>query len=103
MFFGLTAVGVERNPEMAQTAQVNTCEAYCADALTYDNYQNYDIIWMYRPFKDALHEYQLEQLVYDTAKPGAIVAGGALESQPEGWIPVMDDWDSMRRGAWKKP
>jgi hypothetical protein len=102
-FFGLTAHGIERDEVMAgEASRWNGLPTWPGDALDDDNYGDFDLIWLYRPFKDPEKQRQLEQKIYSEAKSGAIVAGGGLETQPEGWIPIIDDWE-LRRGAWKKP
>jgi hypothetical protein len=103
MLFGLTVHGIERNPQMAHAA-VSECigDCFIGDALEFSHYGDYDLIWLYRPIKTPEFQRVLEQKIYAEARSGAIVAGGALEHHPEGWITVLDDWD-LRRGAWKKP
>jgi hypothetical protein len=67
-------------------------------------YSNYDLIWLYRPFRDPVLERRLEAWIMEEMKPGAILAGGAWEICPANhrWITVVDDWE-LRRGAWMKP
>lgn len=106
--FGMCTTGVEIDPEMAILAaeksgydRVSVRMIFCGDALNY-KYHRPDIIWLYRPFRDPVKERQLEQQIFAEMKSGAIIAGGAWETCPEGWIPIIDDWE-IRRGAWKKP
>ena len=83
------------------------------DALDYQGYGDMDVIWLYRPFRDAGKERELEKLVIEAMKPGAILAGGSWETDPAelGWNPVVDDslYDPQGgpgiiwRGAWRKP
>lgn len=103
--FGLTAVGIEYNETLATVAkQKLRGPVHIADALTWvGNYGAYDIIWMYRCFRDEVLQAQLEQRIYSEAKSGAIFAGAALQTIPEGWITIIDDLDVGYRGAWKKP
>lgn len=103
--FGLTTFGVEYNEVLATVAgQKGRGPVWTGDALTYPyGYGDYDIVWMYRPFRNDDLQHALEDRVYREMKPGAILAGGALVTKPEGWITVVDDVDSGNRGAWKKP
>lgn len=103
--FGLCADGVERDRELAMRAvRATNGVLTIADALDLpiETWALWDIIWMYRPFRDPDRERELEQRVYAGMKPGAIFAGGALEAFPENWHIVVDDMD-LKRGAWKKP
>lgn len=104
--FGLSTTGIEYDDTLLTVALKNgRGPAWQGDALQYtgEMYTHADIIWMYRPFKDAVLQDQLEQRVYDEMKPGAIIAGGQFENRPVGfWATVLDDWDTGRRGIWKK-
>lgn len=103
--FGLEPSGVERDPEMATRAQ-NRGEVTLGDALSHPElYRTADIIWLYRPFRDADKEASLEGMIMASMKHGAILAGGAWEICPAavGWNTIVDDWADMRRGAWAKP
>lgn len=103
--FGLTTSGIEYNETLATVAFQKRRGPVCtADALSWPgNYGQYDIIWMYRVFRDAELQDQLEQRIYREMKPGAIFAGAALQNAPKEWNIVVDDWDMGNRGAWKKP
>lgn len=107
LLFGLKTDGIELDTAMAMKAAfVNTEGEVCnGDALYWDDgwYGDYDIIWLYRPFRDATLEKRLEDRIRFEMKPGAILAGGAWEAPcPFSWIPIVDDWDT-KRGAWAKP
>jgi SAM-dependent methyltransferase len=103
--YGMDADGVEISEEMGMAARSHGA-VYFADALAMPPafYSHFDLIWLYRPFRDSLLEEQLEARIMDEMKAGAILAGGAWEICPTShrWIPVVDDWE-LRRGAWMKP
>jgi len=103
--FGLCTFGIEFNEPLATVAmQKHRGPVWVGDALTFPHgYGNYDIIWMYRPFRDSDLQDQLEQRIYKEMRPGAVLAGAGLEHVPDGWITVVDDYDTGNRGAWKKP
>jgi hypothetical protein len=101
--FKLNAVGIEYDREMMKFAHSKNRFTNLGDALLFDRYHWYDIIWMYRPFRDPLSQAKLEHKVYENMKPGAIIAGAALTTPPNGFELVIDDWDTGCRGAWKKP
>lgn len=117
--FGYSADGVEINQDMAfAAASLNSAEdtdVWNEDALTAGtegprtadgavelDYSKYDVIWLYRPFRDQELESRLEQRIFAEMKDGAILAGGGWENRPPGsWDIVVDDWD-LRRGAYRK-
>lgn len=103
--FGLTTFGIEYSEYLADEATLRgRGPVWTGDALDFHyGYSNYDIIWMYRPFRDEELESQLEQKIYSEMRPGAVLAGAALQNPPQGWITVVDDYDMGNRGAWKKP
>ena len=105
-FFGMRCCGVEIDLTMAVEAGRYGIVYGGTDALslTPAMYSGFDLIWMYRPFRDRLLEEKLETLIMDAMKPGAILAGAHWEICPADhrWIPVFDDWE-IRRGAWMKP
>lgn len=104
-FFGLDTDGIEIDRGMAEAAVAHGV-VFPSDALEAAPgfYGAYDLVWMYRPFRDVKLERALEDRVAAEMKPGAILAGGAWETCPadRGWVPVFDDWE-LRRGAWQKP
>lgn len=105
--FGLSPHGVEINIEMAVSAGSRGA-VVPGDALQFRNssfYGLFDLIWLYRPFREASKEAELERILWDEMKPGAILAGGSWENCPaeERWTPIVDDWLGMRCGAWQKP
>ncbi len=118
--FGFYTFGIEIDPGMAFEAAKNlaTTDAFVeqGDALEMDaNYwKGFDVIWLYRPFRDADSERELETLITSSMKPGAILAGGSWETDPGpqglGWEPIVDDTlnnpngpGCIWRGAWRKP
>lgn len=103
--FGLEVAGIEYSETLATVAnQKKRGHVITGDALTTGyTYNDCDILWMYRPFRDPVLERQLEERIYAEMRPGAIFAGGHLEHTPPGWLTVVDDIDVGNRGAWKKP
>lgn len=107
--FGLEPFGIERDPEMAARAKARFpgC-VYSGDALNCvfpRFYEQADLIWLYRPFRDPEKQAELETMIRRAMKYGAILVGGAWETCPgdDGWQTIVDDWGGgMRRGAWQK-
>lgn len=102
--FGLDVHGIERTDEYAAAARALGLDVPTHDALSWPHYGNYDIIWFNRVFRDPAPETELESLVWRTADPGTVILCANLEGRPPGsWFPVLDSWDSDRRGIWQKP
>jgi SAM-dependent methyltransferase len=114
--FGLTVHGVEIDAAMsfeAAKAQFkDNADIEQGDALEYRGYADMDIIWLYRPFRDPLSEFKLEQKILEEMKPGAIIAGASWEIDvpAKGWQTIVDDClispdgaSHIVRGAWQKP
>ena len=112
--FGLEAYGVEIDKDMAMVAdkrfphRVNP-----VDALSFHSYDQFDLIWLYRPFRDRDKELALENRIISKMKPGAILAGGSWDTNipdRDNFIPVVDDTledpsgsgAQIWRGAWQK-
>jgi SAM-dependent methyltransferase len=112
--FGLEAAGIEIDPDMARAAQAEG-EIWEGDALAIKDapalYAHADIVWLYRPFRDAKREAALESLITSNMKRGAVLAGGSWENAPpKGWVTIVDDVSYSPlgqrgpwRGAWQKP
>jgi trans-aconitate methyltransferase len=104
-FFGMNVNGIERDRVMAEAAAAQGV-VFPSDALKAPEgfYAGFDLIWLYRPFRDIKLEEQLEQRIASEMKPGAILAGGGWEIEPHEmrWHPVVDDLET-RHGAWMKP
>lgn len=102
--FSLNAYGIEIDENLVLASSYNRNRRLtCTCALTGDvDYSIYDIIWLYRPFRDPELEAKLENRIRQEMKPEAILAGGAWELEPpRHWETIVDDWD-CKRGAYKK-
>lgn len=105
--FGMRPYGIELDGDMASLAR-HVGPVWQGDALkmfaVVDAYAAADIIWLYRPFRAPEQERRLEERIIAHMKPGAILAGGAWETEVPalGWQTVVDDWE-IRHGAWQKP
>lgn len=113
--FGLNPIGVEIDLEMAREARKRT-----PALILWENaidspdhfYGLFDLIWLYRPFRDSERERALELHILNAMQPGAILAGGSWETDVPGmgWQPIVDDCiispdgtAKIFRGAWQKP
>jgi SAM-dependent methyltransferase len=115
--FGLEVRGVEIDAAMATEARKTFPDGghvRTGNALHYTGqlYSSFDLIWLYRPFRDATLERRLEKHIIATMQPGAILAGGSWETDPGslGWETIVDDTlnnphgpGCIWRGAWRKP
>jgi hypothetical protein len=105
--YGLTPWGIELDPTMAEQAEARFPYAIihntALDSLCNTFYTSADIVWMYRPFRDPDKQAELEKVVMERMKHGAILAGSKWEmDEPPNWIPIVDDWET-KTGAWMKP
>jgi hypothetical protein len=107
--YGLDCHGIDRVPEYVAQATELLPEgmpgvtAEVADALGWDGYGKYDLLWFNRPFADRVLQRQLEAQVWSDMKPGAVVIWANLETPPPpAWWPVLTE-TSVPRGIVQKP
>lgn len=101
--FGLNAFGIERVPEFAAEAQQHGLAVVTADALGWDQYGDFDLLFFNRVFSDGYKEAELERQVWAGMKSGAVViAANLLAPPPVSWYPVLDDGE-VRRWIAQKP
>ena len=55
-----------------KTRQTNT-QIFEADALTFEGYDQYDVIYFYRPLRDTEKMHQLEERIVTSARPDALL------------------------------
>lgn len=105
VIFSLESYGVEIDERMVEASRsLVPGKVDPTDALNYSGYDKFDIIWMYRPFRNPALQRELEELIFATAKPGTVVVGANWETYPDSWHIVVDDLGTGGiRGAWKKP
>lgn len=56
-----------------------TCRLLEADALTFGEYNRYDVIYLYRPFRDSARQEALEERVAAQARVGAVIIGALCD------------------------
>ncbi|MCB2135311.1 MAG: class I SAM-dependent methyltransferase [Rhodobacteraceae bacterium] len=90
--FFAEAHGVEYDPGYAAAARQLIALAGCGrekvfegDALEFDDYGQYDVIYMYRPLKDETLMTRLEDLILTQAAPGTVVIApySGFQAQPD--------------------
>lgn len=115
--FGFDVRGIEIDAGMAFEAAQALADGHAeiehGDAMGFTGeYENADLIWLYRPFRDPSSEYKLERHITSLMKPGAVLAGGSWEIDVAtlGWHTIVDDCmvspdgtAKIWRGAWMKP
>jgi SAM-dependent methyltransferase len=74
------SVGLEYDPAYVRAAQKllglvasETCEVLEGDALTFEGYGAYDVIYFYRPLRDDARLRQMEARIIEQADPGTII------------------------------
>lgn len=101
--FGFDVTGIERVPEYAARARKLGLTVINADALAWNGYGGYGMVWFNRPFADPLTQAKLEAKVWDEVSPGTVVIGVNLEAPPPvSWYPILDDRE-VRRWISQKP
>lgn len=107
--YGLDCHGIDRVPEYVAQAQAMLPEgaggvtAGIADALGWNGYGKYDIVWFNRVFSDPALQRKLEYQVWGDMRPGAVVIWANLENPPPAsWWPVLTE-TGIRRGIVQKP
>ena len=76
-------VGIERDPNYCKAANkfLSVSEPPLwtrhkiikIDALKFDRYSDYDLVYFYQPINDTVKQDKLEQLIIDQTKPGSII------------------------------
>lgn len=77
--------GIEIDPVLIEIAKKQKCRITCnyskdpyksitQDALEFDRYKEYDIIYFYHPIENKKLEYQLEEKIQKEMHPGAVIA-----------------------------
>lgn len=56
-----------------QTLNAQTCHVITGDALTFDGYADYDVIYFYRPIADDALLHEMESRICAMARPGTII------------------------------
>ena len=59
--------------KLLEKAGLRSNAVFQADALTFDDYSDYDIIYFFKPIKDTNLLRQLENRIVATSKPGSIL------------------------------
>jgi SAM-dependent methyltransferase len=68
---GFSSFGLEINPAYARIARecVGADRVFCSNALSFDDFSSYDVIYFYNPMPSA----ELETAILNAAKKGAII------------------------------
>jgi SAM-dependent methyltransferase len=101
--YGLDVTGIEVVPEYAAEAGRHGLDVRLGDALDFTDYGEYDLTWVYRPFRDPLLQADLEKIIWDQMAPGAVVMCAGLEAPPPSgtFWPELDDLE-LNRGIYRK-
>lgn len=101
--FGLDVAGFDRVPEFVNAARELGLDAHVCDAFEFTAWNEADVVFFNRPFRDRDMQRDLEAVVWRKMRRGAVVIAMNLETQPpaDRWLVVTDDWES-RRGVWLK-
>ena len=68
------AHGLELSEEYLKVAKLIGCRnVWQEDAMEYENYGDYDILYFYCPFRDEFSQVKFEKFIYSQMKSGAIL------------------------------
>jgi hypothetical protein len=67
---------------LAQATKLDTC-VFEVDALQFDGYAGYDVIYAYRPFQDEEKARRMEALIADSVSPGTVLLLPLAVAPPE--------------------
>lgn len=71
-------------PWLTGTLPRGRARIHCADALGFDGYGAFDVIYAYRPIADAAPRHRLEQRIVAQARPGALLILPYPDAVPHG-------------------
>lgn len=73
-FLNVNPTGLEYNPELVKLSRtLHRFEIIEMDAMDFNNYDQYDIIYMWLPFKNEELEFKLEEKIFNQAKEGTFL------------------------------
>jgi hypothetical protein len=99
--YGLSAHGWEIVPEYLEQCAELGVSAEPLDLRTSDpHYEEWDIVYTSRPFKDDQVNVAWEQKVQAAMRPGAVLIGAWIGNKPYAW---ENYYRRSFRGVWRKP
>jgi trans-aconitate methyltransferase len=100
--FGLDVTGLDRVPEYLVAAKEQGLNVVECDAMDFQAYNKFGIVFFNRPFRDRPTQAKLEKLVYSKIRRGSVVICMNLETQPpeDKYLVITNDWECGRRGVW---
>lgn len=102
--FGLDVLGIDRNREYVSAAASLGYAAEVADAEKWTGYAWPHVTWFNRVARPADIQSRIEAAVWRGTRPGGIVMCANLEAPPPpSWLVILDEWEDVRRGIWRKP
>lgn len=64
---------VDTARSLLERAKADDAKAFKADALTFDGYGDYDVIYFYRPIRDDQKLVEMEQRIVELVRPGTVL------------------------------
>jgi 2-polyprenyl-3-methyl-5-hydroxy-6-metoxy-1,4-benzoquinol methylase len=69
----LDPIYLEQARRLLALARQGRCQVEAGDALTYDGYGRFDVIYLYEPIREAEPELALERRIFAQCRPGCVV------------------------------
>lgn len=97
---GLRATGIEIRPEYIEVARRLELNVELADAMTWDRYAEFDIVYAYRPMMTQESQAVLDARIQTMMRPGGVLFLVGYVSAPIGWEALAPDFT---HDLWRKP
>jgi SAM-dependent methyltransferase len=94
----LQTFGIEKRPEYAQIAARLGLKVQVADAMEWDHYSAFDIVYTYRLFLGAEDQMRFEDRLFRLVAPGAVLITVGGEQWPD-----LEGWETLGNFVWRKP
>ena len=70
---------VRAGARLLERERPGTCRLLEADALAFADYAHYDVIYLYRPFRDSARQEELEERIAGQASAGTVIIGALCD------------------------
>jgi len=98
--FGLAAAGIDVVEEYLAEALRLGAPVDEADAMTYEAYGQWDVVYHYGPYREPERQVEFERRLQSEMAPGAVLVAAMPSAKPAAWESLFRaPW----QGVWRKP